>query len=192
MTPMTYLAPLALQAQRSGLSWLPWALCLLVVSAPALAEIYRYRAPDGTVVFSDRPRPGSTRIEVGPNLTVPATPVEQEPSKPPAPPTATYESLEIVSPVNDETIRDNAGNVTVGIESRPILQSKQGHRLVVLMDGSPIGPPTTAMQIPLENIDRGSHTLQAIIVDANGQPLIRSGVLTFHLRRHSSLFNRSG
>ncbi len=182
--------------------FLPLILSALLLPIVQAAEIYRYRAPDGSIVFTDDPPPGSQRIEVHPNLTVgpdvgdertPAAAADEGsvPAKPAATP-AGYDSVTIVSPAADEAIRDNAGNLTVSIETQPALRGERGDRLLVLLDGAPVGAATTATRIRLENIDRGSHTLQAVIVDPSGRPLLKSPVHRFHVLRYSRLFRKAG
>ncbi|MBS1220075.1 MAG: hypothetical protein H6R21_3208, partial [Proteobacteria bacterium] len=41
--------------------------------------------------------------------------------------------------------------------------------------------------VTLENLDRGSHTLQGQIVDARGEVLMSSETVTVHLHRQSVL-----
>ena len=91
-----------------------------------------------------------------------------------------YLALEIVSPADDEPIRENAGNITVITNLNPRLQ--RGHVARLLMDGDVVqeGPQAS---FSLANVDRGTHTISVEIVNESGEVLIRSGESTFHLLR---------
>ena len=66
----------------------------------------------------------------------------------------------------------------------PALKADLGHQLVVLVDGQ-AQAPVQGTNITLENVDRGSHTLQGQIIDAAGKVLISSPSITVHLHRQS-------
>lgn len=91
-----------------------------------------------------------------------------------------YLSLAIVSPADDEAIRENAGNITIVTEPTPHL--KVGHRMRLIMDGQQVQEGRQA-QFKLENVDRGTHTIATEILDEQGRVLIRSAPSTFHMLR---------
>lgn len=99
-----------------------------------------------------------------------------------------YASLQILRPHQDETIHDNNGRVPVALHLVPALQTAQGHRIQILLDGRPYGSDRAGTQFTLDNVDRGTHTLQAMVVDRAGDKLIASDSVTFHLWRASRLF----
>ncbi len=164
---------------------------LLCLSAQA--AIYKKVLPDGTVIYSDQPESGGKEIELPEIQTIP--PPKPNFTEPPSPstdkttePAANYTSLAITSPGNDETIRANDGKVVVRISTEPPLQTQQGHKILVQMDGKTVGGPAAQQQYVLENVDRGTHTLQASIQDKGGDTLLQSASVTFHIKRHSILF----
>ncbi|MGD9602068.1 MAG: hypothetical protein AB7O21_04240 [Gammaproteobacteria bacterium] len=103
----------------------------------------------------------------------------------PAP--AAYGSIEILSPQHEETLRDNGGDVTVRVRTRPRLRAGTGHHLRILLDGRLQGIASERTEIGLRNLDRGSHQIVAVIVDADGQELVRSAPVTVYLHRRSLL-----
>lgn len=159
-------------------------------------SIYRGRAADGSVIFSDQPLPGTESIEIHTAPTIPAlttspddaAPDEKKPANDVAGP---YQELKIVSPANDEVLRENAGRVVVTYVSTPPLNSKEGHYLRILLDGKPVDVPPGKMTVTLDNVDRGSHELGAEILSYSGDVLISSSKTVFHLRRYSALFKKS-
>lgn len=165
-------------------------LLSLVPTLLSAGVVYKYLDKNGNVVYTDQPRPGAERVD----LPEPST--YTPPKLPPITPTvdkakdeagAAYKSLTISSPKNDETIWDNTGNVTVVYSLEPKLKSKSGHRMVVLVDGQALDPLKDT-KVQLENVERGTHNLQARIIDADGDLLIESGQTAVHLHRQSVNF----
>lgn len=157
----------------------------------AEAQIYKKVLPDGSVVFSDEPSPGAEAVHVQPLSTYQAPPskpkAESSPAAQPDPSTTkpvTYQRLAIEAPANDAAVRDNAGNVAVLVALEPALAREQGHSLSLLLDGNPVAPPGGSTQFTLPAVDRGSHTLEAVVHDAQGNVIRRSAPVVFHLMRH--------
>ena len=168
-------------------------LCgLLCVSTQA--AVYKKELPDGTVTYTDQPDPGAKAIVLPEIQTIqppPKTVINESgsPSKDKAPDTAfNYTMLKIVSPSDNDTLRENAGQVEISLAIEPSLQTQAGHKILVTMDGKPIAEPGTSLQYVIENMDRGTHTLQAAVVDTAGNTLIRTAITTIYVKRHSILF----
>lgn len=169
-------------------------LCLGLWSAalPA-AEVYRWVDPDGNTQYSDQPRPDAQviRIPEAPAAPAPPTPPPAAPAgNPPpsgsaAPKFAGYDKIAVVNPPNDGTVWDNSGNVSIEITVTPPLQGTLGHKLVVLLNGQPLGEPIAATSFTVTNLDRNTYTLQARIVDAEGKVLGESPPSVFHMKRIS-------
>lgn len=156
-----------------------------LLPALAVAGVYKWVDPDGTVHYSDKPQPGAEEVRVPPPQTytpTPYTPITPRPEATAAP--AEYTSLSIASPAPDANIWDNTGAIPISFSIEPALDSGRGHQLVVLIDGKTL-PPTKSTSTTLENIERGSHTLQGQVVDAAGNVLISSPAITVHLHRQS-------
>lgn len=161
----------------------------LVVAAPA-AEIYKRVGPDGSVTYSDQPGPGAEAIDVPPISIIPSRPVPQ--ANAPAPGRSAsagsgsgYGGFAITAPADDETIRDNTGTVHVAATLEPAL--KPSHRVQFLLDDQPVGEPRTVPSIALADVDRGTHTVSAAVLDSSGREIIRATPVTFHLKRISTL-----
>jgi len=161
-------------------------LPLLLSVPPATAAVYMEKDSEGNVIFTDKPSsPEAKPVELSPPSTYqpPALPAPP-PRKPAAEPAAeaVYESVEIISPADDEPVRANDGRLSVSVEVSPPL--KPGHRLELHMDGKKIAE-TRGDHFDLENIDRGTHSLQVQVVDEKGKTLISSKAITFHLLRYA-------
>ena len=170
-------------------------LCLGLWSAASPAvEVYRWVDPDGNTQYSDQPRPNAQviRIPKAPAAPAPAPPPaaapagDPAPSDPAAPKFAGYDKIAVVNPPNDGTVWDNSGNVSIEIAVAPALQGTLGHKLLVLLNGQPLGEPIAATSFTVTNLDRNTYTLQARIVDADGKVLGESPPSVFHMKRISA------
>ena len=83
--------------------------------------------------------------------------------------------------MNDEAIRSNEGKITALARVTPELASN--HRFRWNMDGVAV-KDVNSPELRLNNLDRGTHTLQAEIIDADGKIVISSETITFHMMRH--------
>lgn len=173
-------------------------LCFLTLALPSLAVagVYKSIQPDGSVVFTDEPRKDATKIEIPKAQTYSAPPKADaknsaagaKPPQPAKPKSETiYEQLAILAPGKDATVRQDAGDIEVQVGLAPALDSKKGHKLALDLDGRRMTEPSTNSQFTLENIDRGTHTVQAHILDEAGQILRSSDPVIFHVKRHSAL-----
>ena len=165
---------------------------------PAAAQIYKVTDADGNVVFTDvPPRPGeqADEVQLGRGSTVEIeSALPEESSATSWSSTSSddenteeiqqfgYEMLQVVSPENDASVRENAGNVVVSIAINPEL--RPGNRLQLEMDGKVIRT-TTTKRVSLTEVDRGTHVLRAHVIDDSGDRLISSEPSVFHLSRYS-------
>lgn len=165
------------------------ALSLCLCALGVCAAVYKWQGPDGQTVFSDRPQEGAEEVKLPPLQTVPALPVSRGVSPQGEDSSAaqdeSYQSFAIVTPTDDASIRDNAGNVDIKVLLEPGLQS--AHRIRFLLDGQPFGEAVTSTSVTLANVDRGTHSLTAIVTSADGEELARTEPVTFHLHRVSKL-----
>ena len=168
--------------------------CLFCVASAAYAQAYRWTDENGVVHYSDRPQPGAEEF-VLPDTSVPSriipprrderasattdAPVPQEPDE-------GYDSLSIVSPVAEETLWNIQGNLTVQLSLQPSL--KQGHQIRVYVDGTPRLVSSTTFG--LTDVFRGSHNLQAEVLDEQGQLQIRSEAIQFYVQQTTVIGGR--
>lgn len=170
---------------------------MLGSGAFAATTVYRSVDANGNVVFTDRPpRAGEATETV--EIRAPNSISRPEESAPPAAGTEAWEwdmqagedadqtpfsyvALAIVAPANDEGIRQNDGNVTVIASVEPGL--REGDQIQVLLDGQYIAA-AAGTSITLTEVERGTHTLEAQVVDESGAVLLTSQPVTFHLLRY--------
>jgi len=183
-------------AYVSGMRKLLLPLLMLLPLAALATDVYRYVDERGNVVFTDKPASGAKKITVDPapatSVVIPnvpsAAPAQAEPSaRPGSEPFTGYADMRITQPVEGEGLVSTAGDIDVSINLHPALRADLGHGLTVMLDGQPVIENTSRMNIALNNVDRGEHVLQAYVVDAQGQMLIKSATVRFSLQRASLL-----
>ncbi len=165
-------------------------LLLLALTASAHADVYRWTDVEGNVVFGDNPPEGvqAERIQLRQPMTTPAMPQAREMlergretrDETPATP---YEHLRIASPGDDEPVRANDGNFTISVEIHPELRTQSGHRLRLIMDGSPVGT-SDRPHFEMRNVDRGTHQIRVQVLDREERVIQESDSIQFHLLRH--------
>ncbi len=176
-------------------------LIILISSTPSLAAVYQYLDEQGNVVFTDRPVPGAVErkmrepsvIKFAP-INVESEPKSQVDKSAVASPVAVEEKAKpytrfvISRPVNDSSIQENTGTVVITFDINPPLQVKHGHKIKLSLDGVWDKAGYATSSITLKNVDRGTHTIQAAIVDKSGQKIKTTTNSVFHLHRFSKLF----
>ena len=169
---------------------------LIFMATDAEARIYKTKDKDGNIVFTDvPPKDQAEAVELTPanQYTAPVEPqqptqrtrrnddVEEEVEE-----TTSYNRIAVVSPEADQAIRENAGNVSIIVEVTPGLDVGAGHTVEVLL-GDRIAGSANSGLVALENVDRGTHMVRARVVDANGNIMIQSEPVAFHMLRYSAL-----
>lgn len=92
--------------------------------------------------------------------------------------------IAIVAPRDGETVHDNSGNLTV----TAAVDLQAGQRIRFLVDGKPAAPDSAARSAALGGLDRGAHTLQALLLDKGGRVIGKSAQTTFYLWQASRQF----
>jgi hypothetical protein len=163
-------------------------LFALAGTGASAAPAWTWVDANGTVHFSDRPVPGARQIELASaqsfNSQLPARAARAEPQAA-ATPAAPYQSIEIASPAEQETLWNIGAVLTVRVSFDPPLQP--GHSFDLVYDGQRRNLTATSPSVTLREVFRGQHTLQAVVLDANGRELMRSPARTFYVQQTSAL-----
>ena len=164
----------------------PFLLLVCLLAAPAvMAQAYRWVDEDGVVHFSDRPHPGAEEVELeaintfsSPRRSAETAAGDEQPAADEAA-EFRYESINIVSPLSEETLWNIEGTLSVQLALSPALQ--RGHQLRVYFDGQP--QTVTGTSFRIQEVWRGAHNLQAEVVDETGQLMIRSEPRRFYVQQ---------
>lgn len=156
---------------------------LLLMPLVAGAEVYKWTDAFGKVHYSDKPHEATDKP-----IDLPESMIYKAPAKPKfkldKPQTKTaykfYQSFKIVSPQNDGTVRSAPGNLSVFMQVSPALRAN--HSVVVMVDGKQVAKGKST-SVSASNIDRGSHSLSAKVVDESGKTIMSASVITFHMKR---------
>ncbi|WP_028024286.1 DUF4124 domain-containing protein [Enterovibrio calviensis] len=167
-------------------------LCLLLLLG-ALSntahsdEYYRWVDENGTLHLSDAKPEFSIELGVEVDvLTQPKSNRIETPDTPPAPPTpsepetpAVASHVELLSPSDEATLRDNQGNIHIEMSTDLPLGSNQRVRAVI--DGKP-QKSQRSLALALNNVDRGSHTIKVQLLEG-GKVIANSSSITVFLHR---------
>ncbi|MET0069429.1 MAG: DUF4124 domain-containing protein [Candidatus Thiodiazotropha sp.] len=157
-------------------------LITLLMALPLFArDVYKYISEDGEVIYSERYHPGAERIKVTDSKRGSTQPQGELSEEELAAAAGEYASFSIVSPGDNETIRNDEGSVPVGISLEPGLA--EGHVIHLYVDGNKLDSDVKQTQVILQQLSRGTHSLQAKIVNSEGESLKDSNSITFHLRQ---------
>ena len=166
-----------------------WLVLLsLLMTAASGQSIYTWVDENGQRHYSDRSFPGADTIELetaqgfdAPQASRAASePVEEQD------PADLYSTFSIVRPTHQETLWNTGGVLNVAFEVEPSL--RPGHRVGLYMDGALTDDLTTVGQMQLNEVFRGQHILQGVIVDGQGNEILRSLSITIMVQ-HTSLLN---
>ncbi|MEW8506719.1 MAG: hypothetical protein AB2598_08420 [Candidatus Thiodiazotropha sp.] len=157
-------------------------LITLLMALPLFArDVYKYISEEGEVIYSERYHPDAERIKVTDSKRVSPVSEAELSDEDLAAAAGEYADFSIVRPSDNETIRNDEGTVPVGISLSPNLA--EGHVIHLYVDGTKLDSEVKQTQVILQQLSRGTHSLQAKIVNSEGESLIDSNSITFHLRQ---------
>jgi hypothetical protein len=162
--------------------------CLAVLSLFALggvaiaATTYRWVDAQGVVHYSDTPHPGAQEIQLTGAQTYHGPPA---PAAAPAPPAAAsgapvaYESCAITQPAPDASLYAPE-TVNVSFRSTPTL--RPGDQIEVQMDGTPLPPVGDGLSFQIQQPERGTHAISAVVRDAGGSVVCSATPVSFNVQ----------
>lgn len=162
---------------------------LVLLTTTAQAEVYKSVNADGEVIYSDVPSRGAQPVHVPelPTYTPVPLPVAQPPAAVVQPVVEdSYSSFSLTRPHNNETIHpsdDGPGVVNVFVKLEPELMIQDGHRIQYFLDDKPQGKPLARMSTSYPNVDRGTHSVSAAVLDDSGEIIIKTTPVTIYIRR---------
>jgi len=165
------------------------AYILVLLAATAQAEVYKSINADGEIIYSDVPSRGAKTVHLPalPTYTPAPLPVAPPPASTTPPAGSAYSGFTMTRPSADETIRSNAGILNLSVSLEPELHTEEGHRIQFFLDDEPQGKPVARTSTSFNNVDRGTHSVSAAVLDENGASLIKTSPVTVHLLRAAIL-----
>lgn len=162
------------------------ALFASVLIAPNLsADVFRSVDADGNVTYSDTPHDGAKKIVIQKPTIIPSvrSTTKLTPNKPQNG-ALPYKTIKIVSPAEEETLR-NIQSVSVSAQLSPSLQTRFGHQASFLFNGSPVGEPSSRLNVTIGQIERGAHTVKVVVLDRDGKTVAQSPATQFFVHKNS-------
>lgn len=147
--------------------------CLAAIDGDAQSrrEVWVWKDEAGVTHYSDTPVPGAKKVEIvgsQPVTTPAAAPPTPTWSSPPAAAAPVrYTLLEFTAPGADEAFFGPDAAVFVSVRLQPGLAG--GDELKIFYDGTPISNGSS-----LSGLERGEHTLTAVVVDQDDREKIRA------------------
>jgi hypothetical protein len=175
---------------RTGLLFLLLVLGLSMVTANA--EIYRWVDAEGRVMYGDDPPAKSDAKPVNlPMLTVadsfaPKPDKREDAARKEPQEEEAYSDFKITAPTAEEAIRSNEGSLTVSLSLKPAL--KAGDGVTLYLDSKQVAAGET-LSFTLNEVERGEHSVFAVLNDANGNIIQNTEPVKFSLLRTSVLNN---
>ena len=166
--------------------------CALLLAAPVwAATVYKWVDENGVVHYSDQPHNDAQKIHVQAAQTYKSADSAGVPTGPSAPPaaanapSAAYQGCAIAQPVDDQTFT-NVDSLTVVVRTDPAL--RPGDKIFLLLDGLALNNgAATGTPFVLSPVDRGTHTLQAVVRNSNGELQCQTPGVSFNVHQPSVL-----
>lgn len=159
-------------------------LLCLTLSASAFT-VYKKVNKDGTVTYSDKPFPGAQKVTLPPAnpQTTPAIP-EQAPNQPTKEkPVKAKLAIEILSPTNGDSIRNNAGELTIMVQAQ--YPPKKRYVIQLLINDKPYGKASKKTKFELKELDRGIINIKAQLQTRHGKILAVSKETVVYMHKTS-------
>jgi hypothetical protein len=178
------------------------ALLMGQMAFAAESDIYRTIGDDGATLFTDKPTENSTAIApLDINVLITPLPAPLPPplsalntqstdnergvefeSADPRPLTVT--SVEITSPTHEQTIINPRGSILIGIATGPENGIPEGYTAEIKMNGRVVSSGEgTLLALPVP--DRGTHSLEAVVLDSQGRVQASSQIVIIHVKKSS-------
>lgn len=157
--------------------------------------IYKTTGPNGEVVFTDTPPVGADKdktekVEIGPTNVQPIALPRPLPTRKLSPRdqaddrddryTGPYR-IAIVNPVDGATIPPGQRTVVLQVALDPV--PRGGHQFFAVVDGQPWRGGSSGTSLDISAMERGTHSVQAVLTDPAGNVLARSQPITVYVKR---------
>lgn len=182
------------------------ALCLPAQADDNNTTVYYWTDASGGIHYSDHPVAGKTTHEMQVEIANPpssnvnastqsapisGTTSDQSTTTAINPDNTNY-SIQITAPTEGETIRDNAGNLTVQAEVTPQLVTAPDMPLLQLqIDSQMYQCDTSTSACSATNLDRGEHQIKVLLSTKDGKQIASSDVIKVYLFRTSTIQRKS-
>ena len=165
-----------------------WARSWRLPRLGEAAKVYKWTDARATSSTRTAPGRGAEVIELPtePAGIVPVPPQQMPPPKPADPGTDLRRADRGLAERRTRSSTTRGGWVNVSLAVEPPLRVSQGDAIRLKLDGQTLDTRYTGSEIAIPSVPRGTHTLQAEVVNPAGNVLIASRSVTFHVQAPSS------
>ena len=165
---------------------LPLTILMLASCGTLAAEqVYKIVDATGRVIYTDTPPADNSakQLELPPINQLPVSKAEQvDKLSSDNELFGGYSVVDLVAPVDESLVHFDQQNIIVQLALTPELQV--GHLVQFYLDGAIYGRPVAATSYSISNLQRGSHTVSARIITAEGETVANSQSVRVHVQRH--------
>jgi hypothetical protein len=169
----------ALGLCSASMRTLPFAIMLTVcLAASAGTTVYTWVDAEGVTHYSDQPHAGATKMKVEDAPTFAAPPVPNVSGSQTQ--AGEHKECSIESPTDQQTFM-NAWSVNGHIRLPAV---SPGDHVVLMLDGAVLANAAdSGGNFSIPQIDRGTHTLAAQLINAGGQVICEAPSITFYVHQ---------
>ncbi|MEQ1579157.1 MAG: DUF4124 domain-containing protein [Steroidobacteraceae bacterium] len=168
---------------------IPLLLLVALGSTVQAEEVWKWVDSQGVTHYADRPVPGAVRVDIKVQ-SVPTSEAEVVPTtgaattRPATPAQPPYAELEIWKPASEESVVNTGGLVQVRMRLEPAIRPR--HTLALYLDGKRVESLAPgALQVDLQDVPRGTHSLVASVFDDAGKLVQQGQQVVFFVRQES-------
>ena len=163
--------------------------CSFAAALAIAGTVYKWVDEKGVVHYSDQPHTNAQKIQLQQAQTYKAGASPAAPPAPPVPAEAAaptgYRGCAVIQPQADQTFA-NVDSLTVVVQTDPPLHA--GDQIFVTYDGQPLnGNAGTGSRLTISPVERGTHTVQAVVRDSDGTVVCQAPGITFNVHQPSIL-----
>ncbi len=161
----------------------------LACSVVLAATVYKWTDEDGVVHYSDQPHPNAEKVHVQAVQTYKSGPYDAGGGAQPAPSgaataPAAYAGCAIAQPADNQNY-PNADSLSIVVRTDPSLHP--GDQIFLMLDGAPLNnAQPVGTQFTLSPVERGTHTLQAVVRAGTGALMCQTPAVTFSVSQPST------
>lgn len=179
-----------------------FAFSLVAVASPSMAQVYKTVDEDGNVSYTDQPpADGSKPIKLAPISVIEAPTYKKAPEAtgdgtaedgseevPLRTLRKNYRDFAIISPQPEESVWQPDGPIPVAWSAGSALL--EGMQVTISVDGKTKATTTQSM-VPVVGMERGEHTVTAVLRDAKNRTIATAKSVTFYIRQ-PNLYSNPG
>jgi len=159
----------------------------LTCSVALATTVYKWVDENGLVHYSDQPHPNAQKLQIQSAQTYRSSPVDPETGAAAQPaatsPVGGYQGCAIAQPAPEEEFA-NIDSLNIAVRTDPALHP--GDQIFIMLDGTLVnGGQPTGTSFTVTPVERGAHTVQAVVRNSDGELMCQTPGVTFSVHQPS-------